>query len=157
MASTDVARTEFTGLLNPTTGELLEANVENAAIVLDAARSTKQIVNDIISEATAYLAQEAARRGTKTLRSGDYELALSGGATVEYDATDLIMLLREAGCPEDRIEAAVVATITYKVDRSVLRQLAAANPDYKAAIDLAAREVEKPWRAAVKTNRRKDA
>ncbi len=40
--------------------------------------------------------------------------------------------------------------ISYKVDRAVLRQLAAANPDYKAAIELAQVEVEESYRASVK-------
>ena len=152
----EIATREFTGLLNVTTGELLEPTLQNAGVVLEQARAMKQIVNDIVAEATAYVASEAARRGTKTLRDGDTEISLSGGTSVDYDAQDLMEALRAADCPEDRIEAAVVAHITYKVDRSVLRQLAGANPDYKAAIDLAAHETEKPYRAAVKTRRHKD-
>lgn len=154
--SGEIATREFTGLLNVTTGELLEPNLENAAIVIDAARSMKTIVNDIVNEATAYVVQEAAVRGTKTLRSEGHEVSLSGGTSDEYDAHDLMQLLREAGCPEDRIDAAVETVITYKVNRAVLRQLAGANGDYKAAIDLARREVEKPYRVSVKLNRRND-
>jgi hypothetical protein len=43
------------------------------------------------------------------------------------------------------------------VNRAVLRQLAAANPDYRAAIELAEHEIEKPYRATVKLRRNTDA
>jgi hypothetical protein len=138
------------GLLNVETGELLPATVDNAALVIQACRNMKQRVNDLVADTTAYLVSEAERRGTKTLHTEETTITLTGGATDEYDAHDLMMLLREAGCPEDRIEAAVVAEITYKVNRSVLKQLTV-NPDYKAAIELAARQVERPYRASVKT------
>lgn len=138
------------GFLDVQTGELLPATVTNAARVIDSCRVMKDRVNDLVTEATAYLAHEAAIQGTKTLHGGERTVVLTGGPADEYDPQDLMEALRAADCPEDRIEQAVVATITYKVNRSVLRQLAAANPDYKAAIELARREVDKPWRASVK-------
>ena len=137
-------------LLDVTTGEVLEATVPNAATVLHAARLMKQRVNDIIAETTAWLASEAAHQGTKTLRAGKTTVTLTGGSSVEYDAHDLMEALREAGCPEERIGEAVVAEVSYKINRSVLRQLAGANQDYRAAIELAEREVERPYRASVK-------
>lgn len=152
----EIATREFTGLLNVTTGELLEPTLENAAIVLDQARAMKTIVNDIVLEATAVVEAEAARRGTKTLREGDFEVALSGGPGEEYDELILQQELRAAGCPDDRIDAAVVPTITYKVNRSVLRQLAGANPAYKTAIDRARREVMRVYRASVKRRKTND-
>lgn len=140
---------EWQGLLDVQTGELLPATVDNAARVLNAARAMKEHVNLIIKETTAYLAEESARRGTKTLHHDDYTVTLTGGTTLDYDPQDLMEALRVAGCPEERIEEAVVAHITYRVNRAVLRQLSAANPDYKAAIDLATREIEKPYQAKV--------
>ena len=59
-------------------------------------------------------------------------------------------LLREAGCPEERIRDAITPVLTYKVNQLVLKQLAGANPDYRAAIELAHRSVEVPWRVSVK-------
>lgn len=144
---------EFTGLLDLETGELLPATVDNAGRVLLAARAMKERVNAIIKEATAYCVTVSEREGTKTLH-GDHEtVTLKGGTSVEYDPGDLMENLAEVGCPEDRINAAVTATVTYKVDRSVLRQLAAANPDYKIAIELAAREVDRPYQASVTLRR----
>jgi hypothetical protein len=152
--SEQIAVQEFTGLLDIQTGELLPATVDNAARVLNSCRDMKERINRVIDETTAYLAQEAATAGTKTLRSGAETVTLTGGESVEYDAADLMEALAVAGCPDARIAEAVVAEITYKINRSVLRQLAAANPDYKAAIELAARTVTKPWRASVKFIRR---
>lgn len=143
------------GLLNVETGELLPATIENAAAALVAARNMKERTNDIVAEVTGWLVAESARQGTKTFPTGDLTVSLSGGTSEEYDAQDLMQLLRECGCPEDRIEQAVVAEISYKVNRSVLRQLAAANPDYKTAIELARREVDRPHRASVRFKERK--
>ncbi len=147
---TEIAVTESVELVNVETGERLPATIGNAAKVLEAARTMKERINDVIAGTTLYLVAQSAERGTKTLNVGDVSVVLTGGASVEYDATDLMEALRVAGCPEDRIEQAVVATVSYKVNRAVLRQLSAANPDYQAAIELAERPVETPWRARVK-------
>lgn len=147
---------QFTGLLDVRTGELLPATTDNAARVLHAARAMKAQVNEIVLEATSYLVQVSAEQGTKTLHGETETITVSGGPSIDYDPLDLIEALREAGCPENRIGQAVVTEITYKVDRSVLRQLAGANADYKAAIELAEREIEKPYRASVKLRRQPD-
>ena len=145
----ELGQAEPTGLVNVETGELMPATVENAAIAIIACRNMKARINDLVAETPAYLDREAERRGTKTLHGETETITLSGGVGDEYDATDLMELLRSAGCPEDRVEAAVVTEITYKVNRSVLKQLSV-NKDYAAAIELARREVEKPYRASVK-------
>jgi hypothetical protein len=147
---TETALSVITELLDVESGEVLPASVENAAVVLASARVIKQKIDTVIRSATDYLASESTHQGIKTFNVGSGTVSLSGGASIEYDAADLMEALRVAGCPEDRIEAAVVAEITYKVNRSVLRQLAGANPDYKAAIDLAERTIEKPWRVSVR-------
>lgn len=147
---TDIAVVETDTLLDVETGELLPATVDNAAVVLRAARTMKGRLNDVIAATTSFLLHESQVRGTKTLEAGREKIVLTGGPSVDYDPTDLMEALREAGCPEERIGEAVVEEITYKVNRSVLRQLAGANPDYKSAIEASELTVEKPWRAAVK-------
>ncbi len=137
-------------LIDVQTGETLPATVQNAGRVISAARDMKGRIGEVIAQATAYLSDEAARQGTKTLRDGGTTVTLSGGLTDEYDPADLMDALREAGCPEDRIDEAVVATVTYKVNKSVLRQLAGANIAYRAAIEEARYQYEKPMRASVK-------
>lgn len=144
------AEVSLTGFLDVRTGELLSPTVDNAAKVLHSARAMKAQVNEIVQEATQWLAQESARRGIKTLHGEHETVTLTGGTGVDYDPIELMNGLREVGCPENRISQAVIQEVSYKVDRSVLRQLAAANPDYKVAIDLAELEVDRPVRATVK-------
>lgn len=140
----------ITQLLDVSSGEVLPANIANAGRVIQAARDMKNRIGEVIAQATAYLAEESARQGTRTLSSGTTQVTLSGGTTTDYDPVDLRMELEFAGCPENRIEEAIVAEVTYKVNRTVLRQLAGANSDYKAAIERSAREVEKPYRVSIK-------
>lgn len=146
-----IERVAEAGLLNVETGELLPATIENAGAALTAARTMKERADDIIREITAWLRDESARQGTKTFRAGDRIVTVKGGPTIDYDVDDLREALRAADCPEERIDAAIKEEIVtnYKIDRAVLRQLAAANPDYKAAIELAQREVEKSYSASV--------
>ncbi len=148
MTSTEVALpAEFVDVL---TGERLPATVENAATVLEAARTMKERLNDVIHDATLWLVSLSAERGTQTFHAGDVTVSLSGGSGVDYDAEALVETLTEAGCPQDRIEQAVVAQISFKINRTVLKQLAAANPDYAAAIELSEVPVVRPYRASVK-------
>lgn len=162
MTSTEIETVEAqeVSLVNVETGEALAPTVDNAAVVLDAARRMKDRLAGVIEQATAFVVEETRRRGTKTLHlteptaDGSTSIALSGGPSVEYDPETLAACLRDAGCPEDRIDAVVKAEVVYKVDRSVLRQLTSANEDYKAAAELAATEVVRPWRAYSKQPRR---
>ncbi len=147
---------QYTGLLDVRTGELLEPTLPNIARVIESARAMKANVNEIVYEATLAAVALSEMRGTKTLHGEGETITVSGGTGMDYDPSDLIEALLAAGCPQDRIDAAVVAQVTYKVDRSVLRQLAGANEDYKAAIELAEREVERPYRASVKLRRQDD-
>ena len=145
--------TQYTGLLDVRTGELLPATVDNAARVIHAARALKNQATEIVNEATAYLVEESTRQGIKTLHGSDETVTVSGGPSVDYDPAELRDNLLEAGCPQNRIDRAVVTEVTYKVDRAVLRQLSAANPVYRRAIEGAEIEVEKPYRASVKLRR----
>ncbi len=137
-------------LVNVETGELLPATIDNAVTVIQAARTMRSRLHDVVAQATAWLAEESARQGTKTLHAGTSSVVLSGGPTDEYDPLELMNYLRNAGLPEQRVDDAVTTIIDYKVNRAVLRQLAAANPEYADAIEQAKRTVEKPYRASVK-------
>ncbi len=140
----------ITELLDVQTGEILPATTTNAARVITAARDMRTRINDVVAQATAWLAEESARQGTKTLHAGASSVVLSGGPSDEYDPLELMNYLRNAGLPEQRVDDAVTTIIDYKVNRSVLRQLAAANPEYADAIEQAKRTVEKPMRATIK-------
>lgn len=137
-------------LVNVATGEMLPATTDNIPVVVQAARDMKRRIDDVIRAATEVLREEAAIRGTKTFHTKHGTVELSGGPTVEYDPVDLAEALREAGCPEDRVGEAVEETISYRVNRSVLRQLVGANPAYREAAVRAEREVENAWRCSVR-------
>ena len=143
-------------LLDVRTGELLEPTTQNAIRALVAARDMKQRINDVVYDATQWLVEESARLGTKTLHDEQETVTLTGGKSVDYDPAELRDALTVVGCPASRIDDAVKVEVTYKVDRRVLRQLAAANPEYKRAIEAAEIEVGRPYRATVKLRRQRD-
>jgi hypothetical protein len=131
------------------TGEALPATPDNAARVRLAAAEIINQMRAVQALCDEVLGEEARRLGTKTLHLDGHKVVLTGGKTVDIDPVELQENLRSVNCPEDRINAAVKTTVIYKVDRAVVRQLAAANEDYKMAIELASVEVEKPWKASV--------
>lgn len=145
-------------LVDVTTGETLEPSVENAAIVLEAAREMKNRIQGVIRDAEAYLADRSRELGTKTFHHSDdlgqFDVVLTGGTSVSYDPVALREALEAADCPEGRINEVVVRTYTDRVDGRILRQLIAANPNYKAAAELAEIREEKPLRASVKRGAR---
>ena len=148
MSSSDLSpRASFPDVV---TGEVLPATPENAHRVLMAVKEMEVKLRTVKSAVTAYVLEESQRVGTKTFNVRGGKVELTGGPTSEIDPVALGQLLREAGCPEDRIDEVIVATITYKVNRSVLRQLTSANGDYAAAADLATQPVEKDYRASAK-------
>lgn len=136
-------------LLDVSSGALLPANPENALFVIRTAREMKDRIQGVVRDATAYLVDESRRQGTKTFHTEAGDVSLSGGATTTYDPHDLEEALRAADCPEERIREVVKTKIEYTVDLRILRQLTAANPDYKAAAELAARVEEKAFSAKV--------
>ncbi len=143
-------------LLDVQTGEVLPATIANAARALYAARAMKARINEVVADTTAYLVEISEHQGTKTLHDEGETITVTGGPSIDYIPTDLIEALEAAGCPENRISAAVETVISYKVDRAVLRQLAGSNLKYKHAITGCEIEVEKPYRASVKQRSNRD-
>jgi hypothetical protein len=137
-------------LLEPTTGELLPATPENAARIRQRCAEAIRSLREYQAACDAVLVEESRRLGTKTVHLDGATVTVTGGPGVEYDVTELRAGLSAADCPEGRIDAAIVAEVSYRVNRSVLRQLAAANREYAEAIDRAKVTVEKPYRASVK-------
>lgn len=137
----------------PGTGVLLDlTNPADVAEALRDVRAVKVQINEFVSFLSGVLRLESMRQGTGTLHLGSLDVVVSSDETTVYDLELLTELLRDAGLPEERIGEAVVETVSvsYKENRSVLRQLAGANPDYAAAIELAQRKVQKPISVTVK-------
>jgi hypothetical protein len=140
-------------LLDVVTGEVLPASVPNAARVLEAVREMGRRIAEVKAAATYFLEERSRVEGTKTFQLAEGgKVVLSGGDSTDYDAEALANGLRAAGCPEERVSEAVREehVVTFRVDRAVLRQLRAANPEYGDVIDQAARLVSSPVRASVK-------
>lgn len=131
---------------NPKTGELVSAG--DAPAVADAYAELRALswkVKAALADATTALVDESRRQGTKTLHLDGKTAVVSGGKETVYDIEGLRASLEELECPQERIEALIKTEVTYKVDARVARQLAAANPDYAIALELARTVVEKPY------------
>jgi hypothetical protein len=137
-------------LVDVRTGELLPATPENAAELLVAAREMRQRILDLQKDCEAVLLDASRRLGTKTLHLGDVTATVTGGSELAWDL-EVLNELRAAGLPEQRYDELVVATVTYKVNAAVSKQLSAANPAYAEIIDRARGIVERPWRVSSTT------
>lgn len=139
-----------TTLLDVTTGELLPAVPDQAAQLLAKLRGHKRLVDEVIHECEHTIAEESVRQGTKSLTLGGVNVEVYGGPSTEWDVGFLRSALEDAGCPDDRIEALIQQTITFKVDRRVERQLASANEAYREALEAAKSEKPGATRVRVK-------
>jgi hypothetical protein len=137
-------------VMNLRTGELLPATPENAAVVLDDLRRLRQLINEASALCRDILAEESRRQGTKTLHLGELTAEVHGGSEVVWDIETLEAELLKAGCPQERMDALISETVEYKVNNTVARQLAAANPDYASAIEAAKERVPAPIRVSVR-------
>lgn len=139
-----------TDLLNPATGEIVPATPANAAELAAALRELRVKISGAIKDCEAVLVDESARVGSKTLRLGGLTARVTGGSEIVWDVEKLRKSLARAGCPEERLLELIVETVEYKVNQTVARQLAAANPKYAKAIDGAKTRHETPTRVSVK-------
>jgi hypothetical protein len=138
-------------LLLPFTGELVDLrDPGEVARALQSVRDFKHRLDELRELFTGLLRLESQRQGTKTLHLEGSDAVVGGGPRPDYDAELLMSRLRAAGLPEARLAQAVVATVTYKPNALVLKQLAAANDDYRRAIDASRTTVEAPWYVTVK-------
>ncbi len=131
---------------NPVTGELVPADdINGVAEAVKALRELRQKVSDAVADATVLLVEESRRRGTKTVALENVTAVISGGDETVFDIETLRSDLEALGCPQDRLEALIKTEVTYKVDKRVVKQLAAANEDYAEAIESATSVVPKPF------------
>lgn len=136
-------------LLDVRTGELVPATPENAVELLAAARDMRGRILALVKDCEAVLLDESRRQGTKTLHYGAGTATVTGGTELQWNL-EILEQLRSRGLPEARYNELVVATVTYKVDARVAKQLEASNPAYAEVIRMARSEAAKPWRVSVK-------
>jgi hypothetical protein len=148
--STDLVVTAPTELVDARTGEILPATPANALTLLDAARDMRARLMDLVKDCELVLLEESRRQGTKTLHvDGVGTAEITGGSELSWDLETLLEL-RDLGLPEDRYDELVVATVTYRVDARVAKQLEAANERYAEVIDRARSRIDKPFRVRVR-------
>lgn len=149
MSGTELAPFIPSQLVDIRTGEFLPATPDNAARLITDVREMRAKMLDLVKDCEAVLLDESRRQGTKTLHFDNATATVTGGQELSWDIEELHALLA-FGLPEERFNELVVATVTYKVNAAVAKQLEAANPDYAAVIQRARGYTEKPWRVNVK-------
>jgi hypothetical protein len=147
MTSTELVRPAV--LLDVRTGELVEATPDKAAELLIVARQFRSQILDSVKACEYVLLEESKRQGTKTLHYPGGTATITGGSELDWDF-EVLNELRAAGLPEERYDELVVATVTFKVNAAVSKQLASANPDYAQIIERARGTIERPWRVNIR-------
>lgn len=140
---TEIAVNQPRELVLPGTGELV--NLDDAGQVaraLSSLRDWKRHADEARAVLEAALVAESARQGTKTLHLGAMTASVSADTELAWDVTVLIGLLA-AGLPSERYTDLVTETVSYKINASVAKQIAGANPAYAAIIDAAQSRVPK--------------
>lgn len=122
-------------LVDLRSGELLPATPENAAMLIVRMREFRSLLMDGIKECERILIDESTRVGSKTLRVGGHVAEIAGGSEVVWDVEALRAGLRKAGCPDERLAELITETVEYRVNNTVARQLASANPKYANVIE----------------------
>jgi hypothetical protein len=124
-------------LLNPVSGELVPvADLPAVAKALREIRELRDQLNGAVAAFSEAVIAASRAQGTRTLHAGGVELKVSADSAVEWDIT-MLARLPELGLPEERYNELVTEIVSYKVNNSVARQLAGANPSYKQVIEAA--------------------
>lgn len=149
LSSTDLEVIVPAELLDVRTGELVEATPAKAAELLVAAREMRGRLMGLVKDCEAVLLDESRKQGTKTLPFPEGTATITGGQELLWNL-DILLQLRDRGLPEDRYNELVVATVSYRVDARVAKQLESANPVYAEVIAMARSYESKPFRVSIK-------
>ena len=138
-------------LLDPTTGELVPYDdLPALAVAVAGIRAYRDKLNDTLAAFSDAIIQQSKQQGTMTMNVGAAVVKVSADSEVQWDIPALQDGLLEAGIPQERLDQLIVAKVEFKVNGTVARQLAGANPEYKAAIEAAKIRVPKKQYVTVK-------
>jgi hypothetical protein len=137
-------------ILSLGTGEVVDLREPaEVAKAMDWLADTKRQIENLRRLLVGLLRAESLKQAKKTMRLGEFEVVLTGGEQVEYDTPLLMEDLEAAGLSRDRLHDAFQVTMTWKTNANVIKQIARANPEYRAIIERHTHIVEKPWNARV--------
>ena len=132
------------------TGEIVDLREPaEVAKAFDQLAEHKRQIENLRRVLVALLRAESLKQAKKTMRLGGFEVVLTGGEQVEYDTPLLMEDLEAAGLSRDRLHDAFQVTMTWKTNTNVIKQIARANPEYRAIIERHTHVVERPWNARV--------
>ena len=130
-------------LILPPTGEIVSLDDAGSCLrALTEVRELEARLKEVKSQLTIALAGEFSRQGTKTLEIEGIKAELRGGQEIIWDI-EVLEELRDLGLPEDRMDALIKTEISFRVDASQAKRIAAANPQYADVIDRARKFVPK--------------
>lgn len=137
-------------LIVPTTGEVISSDDPIGCLrVLAEVRALEAKLKDLKGALTGALGEEFKRQGAKTLELGGVKAELRGGSEVVWDV-EILEELRDAGLPDARMDALVTTEITYKVNASVAKAIAAVNDDYAEIVERAKTTIPKAVYVVIK-------
>lgn len=124
-------------VLIPYSGEIVDLGDPSGCLkLLSEIRILEGQLRDVKGALTEALAEEFSRQGTKTIEMNGVKAVLGPDTETVWDV-EVLQELPELGLPEERMNALVTTEIQYKVNASVAKQLAAANPAYAEVVERA--------------------
>lgn len=127
----------------PYSGEVVNFEDPPACLkLLVEIRELEGQLRELKDDLTDALKYEFSRVGKKTLELNGIKATLGADSEVVWDVGVLNELV-DLGLPEERMNELVTPEITYKVNGSVAKQIAAANPTYAGVIERAQSRVPK--------------
>ncbi len=134
----------------PYSGEVVSFEDPPACLkLLVEIRELEGQLRDLKDSLTDALKYEFSRQGTKTLELNGIKATLGADTEVVWDV-GVLYELRDHGLPEERMNDLITEEIQYKVNASVAKQLAAANPTYAEVVERAQSRVPKKAYVGVK-------
>jgi len=138
-------------LVVPFSGEVLSLDDASGCLrVLSEIRDLESQLRQAKSALTEALAAEFSRQGTKTLELNGVKASLGGGSETVWDI-EILNELGELGLPEERLDELITTEVSYRVNASVAKAIAAANEGYGEIIERAKSVI--PKAAYVKVSR----
>ena len=140
-----------TEIVVPYTGELVDPNdPAQCAKIWTEVKELEAQIRELKGYLGHALMEESRRQETKTLHYPGVEITINTPSEISWDH-DVLAELQAAGLPEERFNALVMMEISYKINGSVAKSIAASNEVYKEILERAQTRVPRSPSVSVKT------